>query len=298
MARPNRFQIMELYKNDIKECFEEMNKDIFTVEEINGILWDNRTDWKLPFSTTAEDLIIFLMKKKWITNIDLEFPKRVFQRYIFNKTIDEIRPIEMACSLFKKSYLSHHTAAFYHNLTDNIVKPIFINNEQTYKGEPFESELDIEQEAIDNAFAKEMRISKNIAKYQDREIHILNGKYTGNLGVNEENKIKVTNIERTLIDIAVRPDYAGGVFEILDIYKNAKGEASVNKIYSYLNKLNHIYPYHQVIGFYLERAGYKESALKLMERFPIKYNFYLTYNIKNRLFSERWKLYYPAHFDL
>ncbi|MBM7365292.1 hypothetical protein, partial [Priestia taiwanensis] len=167
MARPNRFQIMELYKNDIKNYFKDMDQDIFTIEEINHILWEKRLDWKLPFSTTAEDFIIFLMKKKWITNVDLEFPNRTFQRYIFNKEIDEIRPVEMACSLFKKSYLSHHTAAFYHNLTDNIVKPIFINNEQSYKdGVPLQTEDGIPQDLIDKAFSKDMRTSKNIAKYE------------------------------------------------------------------------------------------------------------------------------------
>ena len=37
----------------------------------------------------------------------------------------------------------------------------------------------------------------------------------------EDETLKVTGIERTLIDIAVRPVYAGGVFEVLKAYKLA-----------------------------------------------------------------------------
>ena len=38
-------------------------------------------------------------------------------------------------------------------------------------------------------------------------------------------KIRLTNIERTLIDIAVRPVYSGGVFEVLKAYRLAKDKS-------------------------------------------------------------------------
>ena len=60
--------------------------------------------------------------------------------------------------------------------------------------------------------------------------------------------------------------------------------------------MDYTYPYHQAIGFYLEKAGYNENVIKLIEKIEIKYNFYLTYEMKEKEFSERWKLFFPKGF--
>ena len=142
-----------------------------------------------------------------------------------------------------------------------------------------------------------MRKTNQIATYKDQKVYMLNSKYSNNLGVEEielnNKKYLVTGIERTLIDIAVRPDYAGGVSEIIDAYKLAKDRCSVNILISLLKKLDYIYPYQQVIGFYLERAGYSSSLLEKLNEMKSEYNFYLCYKIEQKEFSERWKLFYP-----
>jgi hypothetical protein len=295
MGRPSKYQIMELYKDDIINVIASQNKTVLVESEIRGILVEHRNDWKLPYSTDVQDILLFLFKKKIMTYVDVEFPKRTYTRYLFKKKPEEVNTLEIATSLHKGSYISHYTAAFMHNLTDNIVKVVYVNKEQKPKGSVNGNELT--QEKIDQSYSKDMRVSKNIAAFGERKIYLLNGKFTDSAGITHINNIPVTNIERTLIDIAVRPIYSGGVYEVLRIYMNSQGEASINKLYSLLKKMDFIYPYHQVIGFYLERAGFKENAVKLMERFPIKYKFYLTYGMNNMSYSERWNLYYPAEMD-
>ncbi|MED3918617.1 hypothetical protein P4644_02945 [Priestia aryabhattai] len=295
MARPSRYQIMELYKDEIINAFVSQNKSIFTENDLKDILYEYQFEWKLPSSTEAPDLFHFLFKKKEMDYVDIEFPKRTFTRYLFRKSPNELDPLKVALSLVGNSYLSHYTAAFVHNLTDNIVKTIYVNRELSPKLPTIGNELT--QEKIDKAFSKEMRASKNIATFNNRKICLLESKFTGGQGIIKVNNVALTNVERTLIDVAVRPNYSGGIYEVLRIFMNAQGEASINKLYSLLKKLNFVYPYHQVIGFYLERAGYKESAIKLMERFPIEHKFYLTYAMKNKSFSERWNLYYPTELD-
>jgi hypothetical protein len=95
----------------------------------------------------------------------------------------------------------------------------------------------------------------------------------------------------------VRPFYAGGVFEVLKAFRLAHGKVSINKLTATLKKLNYKYPYHQAIGFYLEKAGvYKKPVINLLRKFPIKYDFYLSYGMKDKDYSNKWRLFYPKGF--
>ena len=110
--------------------------------------------------------------------------------------------------------------------------------------------------------------------------------------------LRITNIERTLIDATVRPVYAGGVAQVAEAFRAAAGRLSVNRIAAYLRKLRFTYPYHQSIGFYLERAGtYKASQIELLREFPVEFDFYLTYQMRDPDYNKRWRLYVPKGFQ-
>jgi predicted transcriptional regulator of viral defense system len=186
---------------------------------------------------------------------------------------------------------------YLHGLIENIPQVIYTNKEQSRKPR---YGSDLTQESLDRAFARPMRKTKQIAQYNRFKIYLLNGKYTGNLGVIDHDlngiTIRSTGLERTLVDAVVRPDYSGGIEEVLKAFTAAKGEASVNKMLAILKKMDYMYPYHQAIGFYLEKAGYKESVLQLVEELGIAYNFYLTYQMTDKVLNDRWKLYVPRRF--
>jgi predicted transcriptional regulator of viral defense system len=126
---------------------------------------------------------------------------------------------------------------------------------------------------------------------------VLNGRNTNKLGVIARGPISFTDLERTLIDIAVRPIYAGGVHEIARVYSEAQGTLSVNKLVAYLRKLNYTYPYHQAIGYYLDRAGvYSETQLALLRQFEFEFDFYLAHQMKETDYVEKWRLFVPKGF--
>ncbi|MEQ8192212.1 MAG: hypothetical protein ABRQ39_29880 [Candidatus Eremiobacterota bacterium] len=278
---------------DIINFFNEKKIKVFSFNELRDILYENIVKWKLSKSTTLKNFIEFLMGEGILKLIVIDLPKLKMKRY----TYGEPSIYEIAFSINKQAYFSHYTALFLHNLTNNIPKNVYINYEQAKK---MSDRGELTQENINKAFSRPMRITNQIAAVGNQKVYLLNGKNVGRLGVEEykldDNLFPVTGIERTLIDITIRPNYAGGVQEVFNAYLAAKGKVSVNRLVSILNKMDYIYPYYQAIGFYLEKAGYKDNILKLLERFEMKYNFYLTYEVKETEYSSRWKLYYPRGF--
>jgi hypothetical protein len=285
---------LEISRTDIIEYFNNLPEKVFRLKLINEIISDNRRFWRLSDNTGAKDFILFLQERAKLQKIELEFPSRKETIY----TWGEVTKYKIALSIKENSYLSHYSAMHLHGLTDQIPKTIYANFEQPPKHLVKGS---LQQGRIDWAFKRKPRMSNNIARIEDLNICLLNGMHTGQLGVieldnNSGKEIKATNIERTLIDITVRPFYAGGVFEVLKAYQRAKDKVQINKLAGYLNQLNYIYPYHQAIGFYLEKAGYRRSLIDLIRKLEMKYDFYLTYDMKKPLYSLQWKLFYPEGF--
>jgi hypothetical protein len=284
---------IDIAKPDIVKHFEEYPVRVFRRSQIEEILSSNRNFWRLTQTMTVNEFLEYLLDKTKLKAVKLKFPSRTETRYVWN---DAVSVYQLALSLKSDSYFTHYTAMFLHGLTEQIPKTVYLNFEQSSEGH-FGASL--EQKNIDWAFRRKPRISNNIAVYGDQRICVLNGKYTGRRGVIEledefKVKIQATNVERTLIDIAVRPFYAGGVFEVIKAYRLAKDKVSINKMVAMLKELDYVYPYHQAIGFYLERAGvYRASVMKLLKKLGIQYDFYLTYQMKEMDYSQDWRLYFP-----
>jgi predicted transcriptional regulator of viral defense system len=182
-----------------------------------------------------------------------------------------------------------------HELTDQLPRIVYVNCEQKPKPTP---NTELAQDRIDAAFQRKPRVSRNVAAYGDYRICQLNGMYTGNRGVislkgPDGEHLQVTGLERTLIDIVVRPFYAGGVFEVLNAYRHARSKVDVPQLVEMFKALGYTYPYYQSIGFYMERAGYGIAELDLLRTFPLEYDFYLTFQMRNPSYSEKWRLFFP-----
>ncbi len=69
---------------------------------------------------------------------------------------------------------------------------------------------------------------------------------------------------------------------------------SVKRLSEVYENLEYIYPYHQAIGFYLEKSGaYGKAEIGIFEKYEKKVRFYLDYQMKKPLYSEKWNLFYP-----
>ena len=288
MPRVSAFSIAQ---NDIEKFFDQYQGKLLSNADLEEIFNVNRDFWRLPQSWHYYKFIRALEgKTDHLRTVTLEFPRRKIERYFWK----EVDRLQVALSVSPKAYISHYTAIAYHNLTDQVPKNIYVTTEQS----PKSSDWSLTQKGIDAAFAKEQRKTENYSPIPSGTLYWLKGKHTKRAGViKTEDGIPITNIERTLIDATVRPLYSGGIYEVLEAFTRAADVVSVNKLAATLRKIGFIYPYHQAIGFYLERSGaYRPAQLDLLRKFDKEYDFYLTYNMKDKEYSKDWRLYYPKGF--
>ena len=294
MARLSR---LEIAKSDIFKLFDEIGNVVYNKEQIGVILSNEREFWRVAKRTTTAAFIEFLINKGKLQEHYLSSDSygRSHTRYSWGTG----SPYQLGLSMKLNSYLCHGTAVFLHGLNDQIPKVVYVNEEQSKKPR---GSNELQQSSLKMAFSRKQRISKmTISSNQDDKFVVVNGKRTDGLGVEDVvgfdgEALRATNVERTLIDIAVRPAYAGGISHVLDAYIGARDVVSVNRLNALLTKLDYIYPYHQSIGFLMEKAEYKESQLKMMRKKGLNYDFYLSHGMKETEFNKDWRLHIPRGF--
>lgn len=287
----------EKAKERISITLNKYEKFVFKYQELEEIFDRNKSFWGLADGMNFKNYIKTMVAEMPFKEYIFDFPQGVIKIYTWGR--DNF--YEILTSLKKGAYLSHYTALFLHSLTEQIPKHYYISSNR--KTLTSKTKLDdILQDAIDNAFSKEQRISNNFCIWSEFKIFLLEAAFPDNVGlmkmdIQNEKNILITDLERTLIDAVVRPAYVGGVGEVLKAFELANNNISINKICSYLNKMNYIYPYHQAIGFYMEKTGvYTEKQLnKIEERFNTIRKFYLVHGEKELSFSERWQIFYPKY---
>lgn len=110
--------------------------------------------------------------------------------------------------------------------------------------------------------------------------------------------IKVTSLERTLVDIVVRPAYSGGARYILEAYRRAADKVDIQRLTRVLDQLQHVYPYHQAIGFFMDLSqDYSKEQLNVIRKYPKRFDFYADYEIIEPKYSGEWRIYYPSYLE-
>jgi hypothetical protein len=290
---PKRTKLDRAAKTIVR-ALRSSGTNIYSQKTLAEFFYGERKKGVLAQHTTLNDFLEFMTDNSHLVTVTLlaESYDKSITRYCLNKP----SPFELATSIQKSGYLSHGTAAHLHRLINSELPVLYLNVEQSAKPT---SHQPLTQIAIDRAFSGKQRLSNLVYKHQGLAITMLSGKNTGRLGVENifgpnYESVPVTNLERTLIDVTVRPLYAGGITSTLDAYRSAKGRMSTSKLVEILEKLHYIYPYAQAIGFLMERAGYPESEYSQLKAGISKFDFYLTHGMKNPRYDETWRLHYPA----
>lgn len=299
LASRSRLQIA---KADIATSLDERRSHVLKYREFGAILRDHRAEWRLAVNTSVSDFIEFLLKSSDLKRYEFDFPHRPETLYVWKN----VPTMEMLLHLKHDSFYSHYTAMRMHGLTEQVPAAIYVSHERMgYDFGDEEKPDPIEQPAIDEAFQQPARITKNTALFGDRRIVLIHGGYTGKIGVVSETitfgtdgmaEVRMTDLERTLIEATAKPWYSGGVAEVAKAFEQAKSKAQINRLGALLKKLDYAYPYHQAIGYYMERAGYRSAQIDLLRRFPRERDIYLDHEMSNPVYVKDWRLWVPKGF--
>ncbi|MDQ2079024.1 hypothetical protein RA307_02440 [Xanthobacteraceae bacterium Astr-EGSB] len=282
--------------NEIVLAFSNEPHRVYSKTQVADLLIRNRRTWRLGESTSIGNFILFLLKNGVLREHTFRSP--AYKQKITRYSWGEASQLELALSLKPRAYLCHETALMLHGLAKFNQKTIYLNVEQSVK---LNGTGSLTQEAIKRAFSGKQRKSNLIFTSERTSVVIVAGKNTSRLGVEEiagpaSETLQATNLERTLIDIAVRPAYAGGIAQVRKAYRTAKGRMLVDRLLTILNKLDYAYPYHQAIGFLMHNTGYPEESCAKLRALGLEYDFYLAHEMEEPQYSENWRVFYPRKF--
>jgi len=274
----------------IKADIESLPPQAWGRKDIQELLAEKREVWNALQYLTPGLLITFLLDNGLAQRIEIRSKEYgVKSRYVTgNLTL-----LPFACSYYKRSYVSHATALYVHNLLSE--GRIYVNHEQS----PKKITSRLSQARIDQAFKNQPRRSSYEFHTETHIFIFLNGKNTGDAGVAEitgpsGQSIRCTSLERTLIDCVVRPQYVEGIATLASVLPKAIDRISTQELVSLLAQTKYVYPYHQALGFLLERAGMSPTQLEPLRRLPRRFKFYLDYGMKQLLYDPEWQIYYPV----
>jgi hypothetical protein len=270
---------------------------VFRETQLIALISDYRDEWNRVQRSSIDVVMRWMLE---CTRLHQVFIQSELRPEIIRYVWGEATPVEVAWSL-TKGYFCHATAATFHGLLTYNPDTIYMNREQSPKPPPGGT---ITQEALDRAFAKPQRLSRDAYHWAHSRAVVLNGKQSRMLGVEERQltnsnlRVMITGLERTLVDQAVRPDYSGGPLQVLESFRKARSRVSVSRLVETLDRLDHKYPYHQAIGFYMDRAGYSRDNLEVLKSRGTCLDFYVGYGIHDRDFDPVWRVHFPRSISL
>lgn len=281
-----------IFEKRILAHLKKQKPGIFTYSNLDRIFSEHSVALTFEGRMPTRAYLKSLLERNKLKEYKFAFPSRKETRY----TIGKVSAFALAQSLKPEAYLTHRSAMYLHGLINKFPETIFINVEQA---KIHQRDRSLTQEAIERAFKNNVRTSNEVAECEGIKVCVLHGQRTNQLGIMEKSfegdQLLVTNVERTLIDITVRPIYAGGVSEVLKAFTQAKRQVTTKNLLKLLEEMDYAYPYHQAVGFYLESSGaYSEADIKPFREKTMQFDFYLTHKMGRTNYSENWKLHYPS----
>jgi predicted transcriptional regulator of viral defense system len=284
------------HKLAVYKAVDIKNLLCFSVDELEAMRMSTLSKNKIIDYLTKNNLLT-ISKIQSLDNVE----KILYKTEQFNKKSVLQKTLAIAQVLYPRGYFTHATALYFNGLTKKAPSEIIINIEQDRHYDEEEARSALAQDKIDAAMSKNRVLAKPSYYLYRRYIRAIHCQAINNTSIiknqSTHHLIRHTDLERTLIDICVRPELAGGIAEVIKIFSKAKTmQIDISKIINYLRDADYIYPYHQTIGFLLDLTGHNINLINAISaEFDKEYDFYLCHDPNN---IARHKLYYTKKWKI
>ncbi len=133
-------------------------------------------------------------------------------------------PEDIICTVDPFAYISHLSAMDYHGLTDRIPKLLFFSTPSPKKWSSYAKSRmrkELGGEAIDDYYESNFpRLNRiNINKINKVGVVRYSSDHLGAFKMIKNRMMRVSTIGRTFLDMLRRPDLCGGIYHVLDVFK-------------------------------------------------------------------------------
>ncbi len=237
--------------------FELLKTPVFTVEDVNKH-YDNMDSARSAIKRLMKEGMVAKIRNNMYTCISGETGAPVANRF------------QIASKITPTSYVSHHTAMEYYGITDQVYYEVYVASETSFR----EFEFD--------GYTYRYVASKDLGGVETPA-------FSGG--------IRVTNIERTLVDSVKDMDKIAGMEEVIQDISSMK-RMQEKRVLKYLELLSNQFLY-QKIGFLLsehkEKMGLSDEFFDTCKSRIGKSKRYLTKDIADVCYLDEWKLIVPKN---
>ena len=235
--------------------FELLQKPVFTAEYVNQY-YDNVESTRSALKRLMNQKMIMKIRNNLYTCVSGETGAPVASRF------------QIACMITDSAYISHHTAIEYHGMSDQVFYDVYVSSKTRFHDFEFDGYT---------------------YKYVASKTH------TGVEEVQYSGGIRVTNIEKTLIDSVKDMDKIAGMEEVITFIQSIR-KLNEQKLRKYMDEYQNQFLY-QKMGYMLERfnssIGITEEFYQFCQEHIGKSKRYLSKDVYQGTYDAKWKMIVP-----
>lgn len=241
----------------------EKDQRVFTIQDIKKILNVSLAH--------ARNIASDMVKKNAVERVKYGLFVRIPESIILDKQQYTEDAILIAAKSTKKAFLSHYTALTIHGLAERYTTQIYIST---------------------------TKHQRNI-KYHEIKINyikIIPKKFFGYKTMTYSNeRIQISDLERTIIDVISKPKHAGGWNETIKCLKNLD-EINYKQLITYFKKINNK-TIARKTGYILEKLNNINPSQKIIEEIKELSGSNDLYfdNAKKGIYDQKWNLIIPKN---
>ena len=237
--------------------FKLLQKPVFTAGYVNQY-YENVESTRSALKRLMNQKMIMKIRNNLYTCVSGETGAPVASRF------------QIACMITESAYISHHTAIEYHGMSNQVFYDVYVSSKTRFHDFEFDG-----------------------YKYK----YVSAKTRTGIENVQYSGGIRVTDLEKTLVDSVKDMDKISGIEEVIAFIQSIQ-KLNEQKLLQYLAEYQNQFLY-QKIGYLLEsynmETGLTEDFYKACQEHIGKSKRYLSKEIYQGKYNEKWKMVVSAN---